>query len=154
MWIKLRSTTLVPIFVVINYQSSLICIIMVSKCSLKVEKGIWKIWNNGVCFVLFLCLNKWKIAMRSAVVLLLLCSNDDKWRQKRRSAKRQSAIILLLLLLLCRLLQWWTPVSPCHRQTTTNARQPSPNTSLDLTALPSINVIALFNAALQSGQTF
>ena len=47
MWIKLRSITLVPIFVVINYQSSLICII-------KAEKGIWKIWNgngnNGVCF--------------------------------------------------------------------------------------------------------
>ena len=152
MWIKLRSTTLVPIFVVINYQSSLICIIMVSKCSLKVEKDIWKIcfWNgnNGVCFVLnfvarrssqrrtpisprprqtfFSHLNQTTITMRSAVVPIRpIFGLIKKRRQKLRQKRRQSQNF----------------VAHCSSLVaTTNARQPS----------PSPNVLQ----SPQSGQTF
>ena len=61
---------MVPIFVIMNTQTIFFISQSIIQCILKlilnVEKGIWKIWNNGVCFVLFLCLNNPRQTMTNA----------------------------------------------------------------------------------------
>ena len=84
MWIKLRSTTFVPIFVVINYQSfyfdttmTRLVVKTVKICALKFCAP--KFLKNGVCFVLF-WQHHWKMIPSSLPSFLTIRSASDFWQ--------------------------------------------------------------------------